>query len=455
MRQVGIIGIGHTKFGKTEKGFLELLGEAALLCFEDAQITPGPEAGIDQVFVASMGGGMVNHISGSASALADSLHLCPAMAECVENGPASGASAVKLGYMAIASGMCDRVLVVGGEKMNGRGGAAATDFVATMLHPEAEYNCGLTLTSFAAMFTRLIMERYGVTMEDLARVAVKNHANAMHNPYAQLHKRVTLEELTQGELRAVCWGDVNALELREGKSPLEVVLCGCGEDGRMRPLPRQELLLFTALNPEPGSPYGVSLLRSMPFLADILLKIYRTIGKNWERAGNVRYAVVCRPGGDGMERGSASERAGAIAAEWSEAMRDSQSGVVRDFVAVGDVSVKVIGADGPVLDAAVPVRQLLEQLVAKTGLPPFLLGLSWSSTERMSAQQADLLTSELWALRRAVEPVLLRICTLWLRLHGCGCAPEIVWDDISLQDLVEEAQADLYRARTEQLRKGT
>ena len=125
MRQVGIIGIGHTKFGKTEKGFLELLGEAALLCFEDAQITPGPEAGIDQVFVASMGGGMVNHISGSASALADSLHLCPAMAECVENGPASGASAVKLGYMAIASGMCDRVLVVGGEKMNGRGGAAA------------------------------------------------------------------------------------------------------------------------------------------------------------------------------------------------------------------------------------------------------------------------------------------------------------------------------------------
>ena len=102
-----------------------------------------------------------------------------------------------------------------------------------------------------------------------------------------------------------------------------------------------------------------------------------------------------------------------------------------------------------------PVRQLLEQRVAQTGLPPVLLGLSWSSTERMSAQQADLLTSELWALRRAVEPVLLRICTLWLRLHGCGCAPEIVWDDISLQDLVEEAQADLYRARTEQLRKGT
>ena len=73
----------------------------------------------------------------------------------------------------------------------------------------------------------------------------------------------------------------------------------------------------------------------------------------------------------------------------------------------------------------------------------------------MSSQQADIMTSELAALRRTLTPVVEKICTLWLRLHGCGCAPEIVWDDISLQDLVEEAQADLYRARTEQLRKGT
>lgn len=201
MREVGIVGIGHTKFGKTEQDFLSLLGEAALLCLDDAGVAPGPEAGIDQVFVASMGGGMVNRVSGSASALVDSLNLRPAMAECVENGPASGASAVKLGYMAIAGGMCDRVLVIGGEKMNGKGGAAATDFVATMLHPEAEYAYGLTLTSFAAMFTRLIMDKYGVTMEDLARVAVKNHGNAMHNPCAQLHKPVTFEELTEGEQR--------------------------------------------------------------------------------------------------------------------------------------------------------------------------------------------------------------------------------------------------------------
>ena len=81
-------------------------------------------------------------------------------------------------------------------------------------------------------------------------------------------------------------------------------------------------------------------------------------------------------------------------------------------------------------------RQLLEQIVARLGLPPFMLGLSWSSTERMSQQQADMLTSELWSLRRTVEPVLKRICRLFLALEGMEGETEIVWDEISLQDTV-------------------
>lgn len=254
-----------------------------------------------------------------------------------------------------------------------------------------------------------------------------------------------------GQLAALCWGDVSALQLEEGASPLDVTICGPDERGCLRPLPYQHLLLLTTLNPEPANPYGVSLLRSMPFLSEILLKIYHTLGVNWERAGNVRYAVVCKPTGDSFERTAAASHAETIAKEWSAAMQDSKNGVVRDFVAVGDVSVKVIGADGPILDSEIPVRQILEQLVAKTGLPPFLLGLSWSSTERMSRQQADLLTSELWAIRRAVEPALERICTLWLRLSGYACTPTVVWDEISLQDLAEEAQAGYVRAQTAQL----
>ncbi len=201
-----------------------------------------------------------------------------------------------------------------------------------------------------------------------------------------------------------------------------------------------------------GSPYGVSLLRSMPFLTGILLNIYQAMGMNWERMGNVRFAVVYKPGDAPLEQSMAQERSRQIAREWSAAMEAGRDGRVRDFVAVGDVDIKVIGADNQVLDSEVPVRQILEQLVARTGIPPFLLGLSWSSTERMSTQQADMMTSELTAIRRGLEPVVERICELWLALHGYDRRVTVDWEDINLQDLVEEARAELYREQAEELR---
>ena len=254
-----------------------------------------------------------------------------------------------------------------------------------------------------------------------------------------------------GKLRAVCWGDVTGLEIEEGENPLETVIWGPNESGRMVPLPYQQLLLFTTMNPEPAHPYGVSMFRGMPFLADILMKIYTTLGTNWERAGNVRYSVICK-GDDNMDPVVAQQRGQQVASEWAKTMEEGKTGTVRDFVAVGDVEIKVIGGESPILDSQVPVRQILEQLVAKTGLPPFLLGLNWSTTERMSTQQADILTSELWAIRRTVEPAIAKICRTFLALEGLDNRVEILWDDISLQDITEEAKADLYRAQAEKYR---
>lgn len=259
--------------------------------------------------------------------------------------------------------------------------------------------------------------------------------------------------VSAGRVRGVCWGDVTALEIQEGESPMDVVLWGPDDNGRLRPLPYQHLLLFTALNPEPGHPYGVSIFRGMPFLADILMKIYTAIGSNWERAGNVRYSVICK-GDENMDPAAAQERGAQMAQEWAKAMEDGKNGTVRDFVAVGDVEIKVIGGEAPILDSQVPVRQILEQLVAKTGLPPFLLGINWSTTERMSTQQADILTSELWALRRTVEPAVAKICRTFLTLEGLDDRVEIQWNDISLQDITQEAQAELYKAQAEKARRG-
>ena len=253
------------------------------------------------------------------------------------------------------------------------------------------------------------------------------------------------------EIAAVLCGDVSQVEVREGDSPLEFCLCGVDGYGRSVPLEYQELLPFTPYQPEAGHPYGVSMLRSMPYLTGLLIKIYDAMGKNWERCGNVRFAVTYRPQGEELDRGAAQERAEQIAEEWSRAMQESRNGSVRDFVSVGDVSIKAIGADNQILDSETPVRQILEQLVAKTGLPPFMLGLSWSSTERMSAQQADMLTSEITALRRTLEPAVGRICALWLRLHGYGCRFKVDWEDINLQDEVEEAKATLYLQQARKL----
>ena len=252
------------------------------------------------------------------------------------------------------------------------------------------------------------------------------------------------------DIAALLCGNVADIEIKEGATPMEFAIWGRGEDGRMRQLPRQELLLFTPFQPETDSPYGVSMLRSMPFLTEILLKIYQAMGMNWERMGNVRFAGVYKPGDNPLDQSMVQERSRQIAREWSAAMQAGKNGSVRDFVAVGDVDIKVIGADNQVLDSEVPVRQILEQLVARTGIPPFLLGLSWSSTERMSTQQADMMTSEITAIRRSLEPVVERICELWLRLHGYQPKVDVDWEDVNLQDLVEEARAELYRqqART-------
>jgi acetyl-CoA C-acetyltransferase len=140
-----------------------------------------------------MGGGRINHQTGLASAVVDGLSLTPAGAETIENGPASGASAIKQGFLAVASGMYDVVLVTGAERMREVNNLDATDFIATLTHPSAEYVYGVTLPAHAAMFTRLYMEKYGVTERHLAMVAVKNQNQALANEFAHLQQPITLE----------------------------------------------------------------------------------------------------------------------------------------------------------------------------------------------------------------------------------------------------------------------
>lgn len=216
-------------------------------------------------------------------------------------------------------------------------------------------------------------------------------------------------------------------------------------DGSAVPLKHPERILFAALDPPAGALCGVSVLRGLPDVSRILLRIYECIGQNYDRAGNIRYAVTYRP--DANSAAFAKEHAQAIADTWQNGIRAAQYGEVQDFIAVGDVDIRVIGSDNQLFDTNVPVRQLLEQIIAKLSIPPFLLGLSWSSTERMSAQQADILTSELEYFRRILSPLLLRIASAVLRGAGYSIEPRIVWDNINLQDETELAEARLKNAQ--------
>ncbi|MBQ8502689.1 MAG: phage portal protein [Clostridia bacterium] len=243
--------------------------------------------------------------------------------------------------------------------------------------------------------------------------------------------------------------DLKAVSLSQDESPLQVTVKADNGFGSFENVPYPELVLFSVLNPEPGQLYGTSVLKGLPFVSDILLKIFNTVGLNWERLGNVRFAVNYKPGNDAVDKAYAKERAMLVAEEWSKTMSDKSG--VKDFVCVGDVSIKAIGADNQILDSEVPVREMLEQIVAKLGIPPFLLGLSWSTTERMSLQQADILTSEIDFYRREVTPTIRKICDLWLRLNGYCEDFTIEWNSVTLQDISEIAKSRYYDAQSEKI----
>ncbi len=188
MRDVYVAGIGITTFTRLEYPLSEIAAYPSMMALTDSGLSK-----IDHLFVANMGGGRVNHQTGLASAVIDSLSLTPAGAETIENGPASGASAVKTAFMAVASGMHDVVMATGAERMREVNNLEATDFVATLTHPMAEYIYGVTLPALAGMFARLYMEKYGVTARHLAMVAVKNQNNALLNEFAHLHQKISIE----------------------------------------------------------------------------------------------------------------------------------------------------------------------------------------------------------------------------------------------------------------------
>ncbi len=174
-----------------DRSLPELLLAATERALGDAASGP---AGVDSVHVGNMAAEAFNARSGLANALVGGLGLTGVTARRVENTSASGASAFQSAVAAVASGRSERALAVGGEKMSAADTATATEIISRITH-DREYEQGITLPSFGGLAAAAYLRETDGNRRDLARVAVKNHANARSNEYAQFDKRIDVEDV--------------------------------------------------------------------------------------------------------------------------------------------------------------------------------------------------------------------------------------------------------------------
>ncbi|OOY17520.1 acetyl-CoA acetyltransferase [Thioclava sp. DLFJ4-1] len=184
-----IVGWGHTKFGKLEGRTLEdLVLEAGGGALEHAGIDP---AEIDGIWLGHFNSGLVP--DGFASSLAlgidDRLRFTPATR--VENACASGSAAIYAARDAIRSGRVKAALVIGAEKMTAKDTAGVTEALAGASYQMEE--AGVSFPQIFARFAQAYYQAHGDRSAALARIAAKNHHNALANPLAQMRKDVGFE----------------------------------------------------------------------------------------------------------------------------------------------------------------------------------------------------------------------------------------------------------------------
>ncbi|OGD18232.1 MAG: acetyl-CoA acetyltransferase [Candidatus Aminicenantes bacterium RBG_16_63_14] len=219
MRDVAIIGVGMTKWGELwEKSLRTIFTETALLAIADAGVDK-----IDSMVVGCMSSGLFVGQEHLSSLLADYLGRTPVAAARVESACSSGGLALRQGFIEVASGMSDVVLVGGVEKMTDVTGCEATYALGTAADQEYEGYHGLTFPGLYAMMAVAHMHRYGTTREQLALVAVKNHDNGSRNPLAQFPFKITVEGVLNSVLVADPLRILDCSPITDGAAA--VVLC--------------------------------------------------------------------------------------------------------------------------------------------------------------------------------------------------------------------------------------
>jgi acetyl-CoA C-acetyltransferase len=197
MRAVAIIGIGKTAFGAfPDRDLRSLAVEAGQKCLADARVNPSR---VEAYYLGNFAGPSFvgqNHL---APYIAGAMGITGVPCTRIEAACASSGSAFYHAVSSVAAGLNDLVLVAGVEKMTSQTTAKVTEILAGAGDTCGEVRAGATFPALFAMIARRHMYQYGTTREQMAAVAVKNHANGAKNPLAHMRKVITMEQALNGK----------------------------------------------------------------------------------------------------------------------------------------------------------------------------------------------------------------------------------------------------------------
>jgi len=197
-----IVSAGQSKFGKLEGLYArEIFAQAVKEAYERCPRLD-PKRDIKALFIGHMGESF-EHQGHTSAAVADWAGLLHIPATRVEVACSSSGVALRTAIYAIASGLCDVVMVGGVEKMTHRDTSEVTEFLAMASDFPFEQWHGLTFPGLFALMATAHMHKYGTTEVQMAHVAVKNHYNGSLNPKAHIQKEITIEQVLSS--RVIAW----------------------------------------------------------------------------------------------------------------------------------------------------------------------------------------------------------------------------------------------------------
>jgi len=219
MRQIAILGIGQTKVDEHwDKSLKELGGEACFAAMQDAGMNK-----VDALFVGNMLSPLINGQNQLGAFLSDWIGLWGHEAVKVEAACGSGASAFRAGLMAVASGEVESALVVGVEKMTDKAGHDVTAALATAADSDYEVEQGVSFVGINALVMRRYMHEFGWKHADFAPFSINAHANALHNPNARLHMKITLEQFEKSSMVATPINLLDASPIGDGAAAVIIL----------------------------------------------------------------------------------------------------------------------------------------------------------------------------------------------------------------------------------------